>query len=95
MSRSYEEAMRKANEIREELIRREDDPPQAWEIEQFLEKSGWDLIRTFLQGFLDNLADAGDLVGGAGVNAADDKANVFGLTLWHDCGLAARRIRHL
>jgi len=48
--------MRKANEIREELIRREDNPPQAWEIEQFLEKTGWELLRTFLQGFLDNLA---------------------------------------
>jgi hypothetical protein len=34
MSASYEEAMRKANGIREELIRREDNPPQVWEIEQ-------------------------------------------------------------
>ena len=56
MSASYAEAMRKANEIREELIRREDNPPQAWEIEQLLDKSGRELIRTFLQEWLDNLA---------------------------------------
>jgi hypothetical protein len=56
MSDSYAEAMRKANEIREELIRREDNPPEAWEIEQFLSQSGWELLRTFLQGWLDNLA---------------------------------------
>jgi hypothetical protein len=56
MSGSYAEAMRKANEIREELIRCEDNPPQAWEIEQLPEKSAQELIRTFLQGLLDNLA---------------------------------------
>jgi hypothetical protein len=56
MSASYAEAQGKFNEIREELTRREDHPPQLWEIEELLTESSRELIRTFMQGWLDNLA---------------------------------------
>ena len=56
MTAPYAEAESKFNEIREKLRRFEDHPPQLWEIEQFLDKASQELIRTFMQGWLDNLA---------------------------------------